>query len=129
MWSLLLLLKRIPVFFLKDWSFCPIYFQKGKVWEEVLQQEFGLEPEPDLAMASEQVVSTGVATYQIQMVLFGLVVVVVALVLLVVLILLFQFLALVLLVLLILVLLILVLLTLGRLGHPPFYAICDDFSF
>jgi hypothetical protein len=76
-------------------------------------------------MASEQVVSTGVATYQIQMVLFGLVVVVVALVLLVVLIL-------VLLVVLILVLLVVfvLLLLLGRPGpHPSFYAICDDFSF
>jgi len=85
------------------------------VWEEVLQQEFGLEPEPDLAIASEQVVSTGVATYQIQMVLFGLVVV--ALVLLIVLILL-------------LVVVFVLLLLMGRPGpHPSFYAICDDFSF
>ena len=132
-----------------------MHLPKRKVWEEVLQQEQELLClEPDLAMASEQLVSTGVATCQIQILLLGLVVVLVVLVL--ILLLLFLALVLFLLVLFLLVLFLLVLfllvlvlllvlllllillvvlllflsraLALGLDPHPSFYAICDDFS-
>jgi len=113
-----------------------MHFQKRKVWEEVLHQLLCLEP--DLAIASEQLVSTGVAT-DLMCFLLGLVVplALVRVVLVLILLLLVLFLLLVLVVHLILVVLILVVLVvvpfllraLGLDPHPSFYAICDDFSF